>query len=106
MALSWRVPADRPISAVNDSLGSPNRLGQLNRHALLRELRVGAPLSRALLAERTGISKPAVTPAMVPSVISTPFLEGRLIFEVTGCSAHRRLAPAHAERIFVGVSHS
>ena len=42
-------------------LGSPNRLGQLNRHALLRELRVGAPLSRALLAERTGISKPAVT---------------------------------------------
>jgi predicted NBD/HSP70 family sugar kinase len=41
--------------------GSPNRLGQLNRHALLRELRVGAPLSRANLAKRTGISKPAVT---------------------------------------------
>lgn len=38
-----------------------NRLGQLNRHALLRELRVGAPLSRGLLAERTGISRPAVT---------------------------------------------
>lgn len=41
--------------------GSPNRLGQLNREALLRELRVGAPLSRVALAERTGISKPAVT---------------------------------------------
>lgn len=41
--------------------GSPNRLGQLNRQALLRELRVGAPISRVALAERTGISKPAVT---------------------------------------------
>ena len=41
--------------------GSPNRLGQMNRRALLRELRVAAPLSRVALAKRTGISKPAVT---------------------------------------------
>lgn len=41
--------------------GSPNRLGQLNRQALLRELRIGAPISRVALAERTNISKPAVT---------------------------------------------
>jgi len=43
------------------SLVPSHRLGQINRHALLRELRVGAPLSRVALADRTGISKPAVT---------------------------------------------
>lgn len=58
--MSEQGPPHDPPRRANHS-GSPNRLGQLNRHALLRELRVGAPLSRAHLAERTGISKPAVT---------------------------------------------
>ena len=57
----------------NGPVATPPLLKRLNEEAVLRTIRAGAPISRAQISRRAGISKPTVSlalQALIPLTIS------------------------------------